>query len=449
MSKVYDPYPYQRVSSELIIDYKKSMLWLDPGAGKTSITLTAVNDLMYDFFYDFKTVVFAPPKVMTTWKEEQQKWAHLKDLKVVVIQGTPKKRRELLSEDANVYVFSDDNIPRNLEMMQECGFKFGMMVLDEASHYKSPSAQRYRVLKELDVPRLVGLTGTPAPNGLDDIYCPVYLADHGKALGKTRTAYLNTYFYEAIKNGHIVYKYGIKDGCAEKIYSRLEGVVIAPETSKYIKLPEKIESDRTVYMSKPQQSQYRELKKKYCTMDGAVTAGNAGVLANKLMQLSSGAIYTDEHEVVNFHDLKLDALEAVIEENNGKPVMVAYNYKHSHKKLCERLSGRFRVATYKDDTQKKQWNSGALDVLLVHPKSCSMGLNLQEGGSTLIWYDLTCSLEDYIQLNGRIYRQGQENTVQIIRLVTAGTFDERAIELIQGKDTTQSTLMDAVRQEMA
>ena len=167
------------------------------------------------------------------------------------------------------------------------------------------------------------------------------------------------------------------------------------------------------------------------------------------MQLSSGAIYTDEHEVVNFHDLKLDALEAVIEENNGKPVMVAYNYKHSHKKLCERLSGRFRVATYKDDTQKKQWNSGALDVLLVHPKSCSMGLNLQDGGSTLIWYDLTCSLEDYIQLNGRIYRQGQENTVQIIRLVTAGTFDERAIALIQGKDTTQSTLMDAVRQEMA
>ena len=441
----FNPYPYQRRAIQHILDHPAAGLFLDMGLGKTVITLTAVAELLHDRFEVEKVLVVAPLRVAdSVWTAEAEKWDHLRYLKISKVLGDRKKRMSALQEKADIYVINRENIPWLVDHYKR-KWPFDMVVIDELSSFKSSNAKRFRALRKVRpmISRIVGLTGTPAPNGLIDLWPQIYLLDQGQRLGKTITQYRDRFFRPGKRNGHIVYEWIVKD--PDEIYKRIDDIVISMKAADWLEMPEKI--DRIVKVKLPDEARqkYKQLERDLIlrfTEGGDIVAANGAVLVNKLLQLAQGAAYDENDEVKFIHGAKLDALEDILEASAGKPVLAFYIYQHDKARILERFK-QARVLESNDDI--RDWNAGEIPLLLAHPASAGHGLNLQAGGNIIVWFGLPHSLELYEQANGRLYRQGQKEKVIIHHLVAEKTFDEAVMKALQRKAMTQNDLMEAVR----
>lgn len=445
----YNPHDYQRYAAEFIITHPISALLLDMGLGKTSITLTAINDLLFDSFEVHKVLVVAPLRVARdTWSAEIEKWEHLKNLRYSVVIGTAQERISALSTPADIYIINRENIQW---LVEESGlpFDFDMAVIDELSSFKNHQSKRFRAFMKSrpKLKRIVGLTGTPAGNGLMDLFAEFKLLDMGERLGRLIGQYRNTYFQPDKRNGMVIYSYKPLPNAERQIYDKISDITISMKAADHLKMPELISAEYMVQLSENEKEKYDRLKKDliFSTEDNEVTAANAASLSNKLSQMANGAVYSDDGETVHIHDRKLDALEDIIESMNGRPLLVAYWFKHD----LERIKKRFEIREIKSSEDISDWNSGKIPVALIHPASAGHGLNLQSGGSTLVWFGLTWSLELYQQTNARLWRQGQTaDTVVIQHIIAKSTIDEQIMKALKTKDTTQAALITAVKAEV-
>lgn len=444
----YKPHSYQEYAIRYIETHPISALLIDMGLGKTSITLTAIRNLLFDSFEVCKVLVIAPLRVAkSTWTDEIKKWEHLSTLTYSLIVGNENERLSALNEKADIYIINRENVDW---LVNKSGYKFDfdMVVIDELSSFKNHQSKRFKSLMKVRplVKRIVGLTGTPSSNGLMDLFAEFKILDMGKRLGYFIGQYRNTYFKPDKMNGSIVYSYKPLPNAENAIYEKISDITVSMKANEYLKMPELLTSNYVVELSNSEKNQYDEMKKSLVLeiTDGEITASNAASLSNKLCQLSNGAIYDDEQNIVEIHDRKLEALEDIIESMNGKPLLIAYWYRHD----LERIKSRFSVREIKTSEDISDWNDGKIPVALIHPASAGHGLNLQSGGSTLVWFGLTWSLELYQQTNARLYRQGQKNTVVIQHIIAKGTIDEQILKALQRKDKTQSDLIDAVKADL-
>lgn len=451
---IYEPHDYQKYVIEYIQRHPVSAVFLDMGLGKTSITLTAINNLLFDYFAVHKVLVIAPLRVAkTTWSAEINKWDHLKDLKYSIVVGTPTERKNALQRQADIYIINRENIPWLIEYTG-AAFDFDMLVIDELSSFKNYQSKRFKSLMKVrpKIKRIVGLTGTPSSNGLMDLFAEFKLLDMGERLGRFIGQYRNTYFTPDKRNGQVIFSYKPLPGAEDAIYRKISDITISMKATDHLKMPELVTSDYEVELSEKERNRYKELKENMVIqLSGEeITAANAASLSNKLCQMANGAVYDDEKNVMQIHDRKFDALEDIIESMNGRPVLVAYWFKHDYDRIVERLK-MLNVAFGKLDTEQSitSWNNREIPVALIHPASAGHGLNLQSGGSTLVWFGLTWSLELYQQTNARLYRQGQcSDTVVIQHIVAKNTIDEQIMKALKKKDNTQSALIDAVKAEI-
>lgn len=444
----YKPHSYQEYAIRYIETHPISALLIDMGLGKTTITLTAIRNLLFDSFEVCKVLVIAPLRVAkNTWTDEIKKWEHLSTLTYSLIIGNENERLSALNEQTDIYIINRENVDW---LVNKSGYKFDfdMVVIDELSSFKNHQSKRFKSLMKVRplVKRIVGLTGTPSSNGLMDLFAEFKILDMGKRLGYFIGQYRNTYFKPDKMNGPIVYSYKPLPNAENAIYEKISDITVSMKANEYLKMPELLTSNYVVELSNSEKNQYDEMKKSLVLeiTDGEITASNAASLSNKLCQLSNGAIYDDEQNIVEIHDRKLEALEDIIESMNGKPLLIAYWYRHD----LERIKSRFSVRKIKTSEDISDWNDGKIPVALIHPASAGHGLNLQNGGSTLVWFGLTWSLELYQQTNARLYRQGQKNTVVIQHIITKGTIDEQILKALQRKDKTQSDLIDAVKADL-
>ena len=445
---------YQRYAADFIVEHLASAILLDCGCGKTIITLTAIEDLLRNRFEVGHILVICPIRVAQVWAEEIGKWSHLQGLRYSIAVGTEGQRRYALGQDADIYIINRDVVPWLVENYGGATWKWDMLVLDELSSFKNPQAKRFKALLKVraKVKRIVGLTGTPSSNGLMDLWAEYRLLDLGERLGKFIGGYRSQYFRPDKTNGIIIYSYKPLPGAEERIYNRIADMTVSIRCTDVLRMPELISVPYEVSMSPQEQEVYTRLKQDLVLSlpDGEVTASNAAALSGKLSQMSNGAVYNDDGGVVTIHSRKLDALEDLIEAANGKPVLIAYWFKHDYDRITERLRS-IGIRYAKIDTEESilRWNRKMIQVGLIHPASAGHGLNLQAGGSTLIWFGLTWSLELYIQTNARLWRQGQvSSTVVIQHIVTKGTVDERILKALQQKEVTQDALMDAVKAQL-
>ena len=450
----YNPHDYQKYVIEYIEKHPVSAVFLDMGLGKTSITLTAINNLIFDYFVVRKVLVIAPLRVAkNTWSAEINKWDHLNDLKYSIVVGTPAERKNALKADADIYIINRENIPWLTEYMG-AAFDFDMVVIDELSSFKNYQAKRFKALMKArpSIKRIVGLTGTPSSNGLMDLFAEFKLLDMGERLGRFIGQYRNTYFMPDKRNGQVIFSYKPLPGAEDTIYRKISDITISMKAAEHLKMPKLVTTDYGVTLSEKEQRKYKELKDNMVLQlsDDEITAANAASLSNKLCQMANGAIYDDDKAVIHVHDRKLDALEDVIESMNGKPVLVAYWFKHDYDRIADKLK-TLSIPFEKLDTTVsiEKWNNGKIPVALIHPASAGHGLNLQDGGSALVWFGLTWSLELYQQTNARLYRQGQNSdTVVIMHIAAKDTIDEQILKALKKKDSTQSALIDAVKAEI-
>ena len=418
------------------------------------ITLTAIEKLMYQEFEVRKPLIIAPLRVARdTWPAEIQKWDHLEGMTWSVITGTAQERLAALQKKADIYIINRENVQWLVEQ-SGTPFDYDMLVIDELSSFKSWLAKRFKALMKVRpfVKRVVGLTGTPTSGGLMDLFAEFRLLDMGQRLGRFIGQYRNTFFRPDRVNGPIVYSYKPLPGAEEEIYRRIGDITISMKACGHLKMPELITTNYEVEMSPAEQKAYEAMKEELVLSlpDGEVTAANAAVLTGKLLQMSSGAIYTDEGNTIRIHDRKLDALEDIIEGMNGRPLLVGYWFKHDLQRITERLT-KIGIPFERLDSEAsmKRWNAGQIQVGLAHPASTGHGLNLQEGGSTICWFSPTWSLELYQQMNARLYRQGQKaETVVITHIVTKGTVDSRVLKALSEKDRIQEALIAAVKAEV-
>ena len=450
----YSPHEYQRYATEFIKDTPACAIFLDMGLGKTSITLTAINDLLFDSFEVHKVLVIAPLRVArTTWSEEIEKWEHLKMLRYSVAVGTETDRLSALRKPADIYIINRENIGW---LVEESGvtFDFDMLVIDELSSFKNHNTKRFKVLMKVrpKVKRIVGLTGTPSSNGLMDLFAEFKLLDMGERLGRFIGQYRTNYFLPDKRNGQIIYSYKPMPDAEQRIYDKISDITISMKAADHLRMPELISTEYTVQLSEEEQEKYDDLKEELVLTlnDGEITAANAASLSNKLSQMANGAIYDDNGNTINIHSRKLDALEDIIESMNGRPLLVAYWFKHDLERISERLSSLHIPCTKLDTADSiSRWHKGEIPVALIHPASAGHGLNLQNGGSALVWFGLTWSLELYQQTNARLWRQGQTaETVVIQHIIAKGTIDEKILKALKNKDRTQSALIDAVKAEV-
>lgn len=445
----YNPHDYQRYAAEFIIAHPVAALLLDMGLGKTSITLTAINDLLFDSFEIHKVLVVAPLRVARdTWSAEIEKWEHFKNLRYSVVVGMAQERISALLTPADIYIINRENIQW---LVEESGlpFDFDMAVIDELSSFKNHQSKRFRAFMKVrpKLKRIVGLTGTPAGNGLMDLFAEFKLLDMGERLGRLIGQYRNAYFQPDKRNGMVIYSYKSLPNAERQIYDKISDITISMKAADHLKMPELISSEYTVQLSENEKEKYDRLKKDliFSTEDNEVTAANAASLSNKLSQMANGAVYSDDESVIEIHDRKLDALEDIIESMNGRSLLVAYWFKHD----LERIRKRFEVREIRSSEDISDWNSGKIPVALIHPASAGHGLNLQSGGSTVVWFGLTWSLELYQQTNARLWRQGQTaDTVVIQHIIAKGTIDEQIMKALKTKDTTQAALITAVKAEV-
>ena len=442
------PHDYQRYVTSYIEENLISAIFLDMGLGKTIITLTAIFDLTLDSFQVRKVLVIAPLRVARdTWPLEIEKWDHLKGLKYKVAVGTEAERKAALMQKAQVYIINRENVDW---LINKGGvpFDFDMVVIDELSSFKSHQAKRFKSLMKVrpKVNRIVGLTGTPASNGLMDLWAEFRLLDMGHRLGRFIGRYREDYFVPDKRNQQIIFSYKPKPGAEEAIYEKISDITISMKGSDYLKLPELVINEVPVSLSENELKTLDEMKKELITTvkGEEITAANAAALSGKLLQMANGAVYDDNGEVIQIHDRKLDALEDLIEAANGKPVLIAYWFKHD----LARILRRFPAEKLDTTESIKRWNAGEISVAAIHPASAGHGLNLQVGGSTLIWFGLTWSLELYQQTNARLWRQGQKDIVIIHHLIAKDTIDERVMKALKVKDNTQAALIDAVKADL-
>lgn len=450
----YEPHDYQKYATRYIEEHPISAVLLDMGLGKTSIALTALNDLLFDSFEAHRILVIAPLRVARdTWPAEADKWDHLQNLICSVAVGSEAERRSALLKPADIYIINRENVQWLIEE-SKLPFTFDTVVVDELSSFKSYQAKRFRSLMKVrpTVKRIIGLTGTPSANGLMDLWAEFRLLDMGARLGRFISHYRLEYFQPDKRNGQVIFSYKPLPGAEQRIYDRISDITISMRSTDLLKMPELVSSEYTVCLSDEERERYDGLKQDLVLQlpDGEITAANAAALTGKLCQMANGAIYTDDGGIVNLHDKKLDALEDIIEAASGKPLLVAYWFKHDLARITERLQ-KLHVPFSKLDSSDsiRRWNNGELPVALVHPASAGHGLNLQSGGSCIVWFGLTWSLELYQQTNARLWRQGQSaETVVVQHIVTKGTIDERILKVLSNKDSTQAALIEAVKADL-
>ena len=450
----YKPHDYQAYAIDYIETHPIAAVLLDMGLGKTSITLTAIFDLLFDSFEVHRVLVIAPLRVARdTWTAEGGKWDHLQSLICSVAVGTETERKAALMRQADIYIINRENVQW---LVEESGipFTFDMIVIDELSSFKNHNTKRFKSLLKVrpKVSRIVGLTGTPASNGLMDLWAEFRILDMGQRLGRFITKYRTDYFMPDKRNGQIIYSYKPLPYAEDAIYRQISDITISMKSTDHLQMPELVSSEYIVRLSDSEQEDYEDLKRELVLTipGGEITAANAASLSGKLSQLANGAIYDDAGDVHNIHDRKLDALEDIIEAANGNPVLVAYWFKHDYDRISERLK-KCHIPFSKLDTSDsiRRWNNGEIPVALIHPASAGHGLNLQSGGSTLVWFGLTWSLELYQQTVARLWRQGQTSkTVVVQHIITKGTIDERIMKALRSKERTQSALIDAVKADL-
>jgi SNF2 family DNA or RNA helicase len=442
-----DLHPYQWRGHEEILNKSHCGLFLDMGLGKTVTTLTAISDLIYERLEVDRVLVVAPKRVAeSVWIQEAQKWEHLRHLRFSLITGSASKRQTALKKDADVYLVSRDNIAWLCGLFGGSKLPFDMLVIDELSSFKNHASVRFKALKlvQSSFSRIVGLTGTPAPNGLIDLWAQIWLLDRGERLGKTITAYRESFFNRAYSG----FGYDIRSGSSEDIHQRIGDIVVSMKAEDYLDLPKRITNIVRIGMSDELKRQYKEFEREKVLelfeAGETITAANAAALTNKLLQFANGAVYDSQKEVHHVHDLKLEALEDIVEAAQGAPILVAWAYKSDADRI-ERHFKKLKPRRLGGDADVLDWNAGKIPMMLMHPASGGHGLNLQKGGHIVVWFGNTWSLELVEQFNARVDRQGQTKTPIIYILAIAGTMDERVIDVVDGKSETQSHLMDAVK----
>jgi len=441
----YNPHKYQEYAAEFIRKNPVSCLLLDMGLGKTVITLTALRDLLFDSFQVRKALVIAPLRVARdVWPAELDKWDHLSSLRYSVAIGTEAERRAALGARADIHIINRENVSW---LVEDSGlpFDYDTVVVDELSSFKSWQARRFRALLRVrpKMRRIVGLTGVPSPNGLMDLWAQFRLLDGGKRLGRFIKQYRTAYFTPDKRNGQVIFTYKLLPHAEESIYNKIADITISAKSVDHIEMPELVSVEHPVQLLADERARYDKLRQDLVLRlaDEEVTAANAAVLSGKLCQIANGAVYGDNGEVHQIHDRKLDVLEDLIEAANGKPLLIAYWFRHD----LERIQKRFPVVKLDSADSIKCWNRGEISLGVIHPASAGHGLNLQAGGSTLIWFGLTWSLELYLQTNARLWRQGQKDTVVIYHIIARGTIDKQVMAALARKDRTQTALIEAVK----
>lgn len=439
------PHNYQSYAIRFIEDHEEAAVFLDMGLGKTVITLSAIWDLAFDYFSVTKVLVIAPLRVARdTWPAEIEKWDHLKGITYSVVVGSEKERRLALMKKALVYVINRENVDW---LVNKSGFPFNfdMIVIDELSSFKSNQSQRFKSLLKVrpKAERIVGLTGTPSSNGLMDLWAEFRVLDMGERLGRYITHYRNRFFVPDKRNQQVIFSYKPRPGAEKEIYDLIRDMTISMKALDFLKMPALVNQVYPVKLNQKERKAYDELRKEMVVAvgDKEIDAVNAAALSGKLLQMANGAVYDEDHTIVSIHERKLDALEDLVEAANGKPVLVAYWFKHD----LMRIQKRMKVREIKSSADIKAWNAGEIPIGVIHPASAGHGLNLQAGGSILIWFGLTWSLELYQQTNARLWRQGQKEAVTIEHIVTKGTIDEQVMEALKHKNQSQSALIDAVK----
>lgn len=448
--KTFTPYPHQRAGIDWIIERPACALLWGMGTGKTVTTLTAIDRLLYDQLEDGPVLVIAPKRVAEdTWSKEAAKWGHLQHLRVVKIMGTAKQRKDALQQTADIYVINRENVVWLVDYLNG-RWPFPIVVLDELSSFKSNRAKRWKALRRVRgrIRRIIGLTGTPRPNGLEDLWPEMYLLDQGLRLGRTLTAFRSKYLIPEKMNGHIIYSYRPRDGAAAEVYDQLSDLCMSIRKEDVLSLPGQIYEDIVLVPPADLLKQYKQFERdkvlECLDADGEIVAGTAAALTNKLLQFANGAVYDMDRQAHELHTVKLDALEELVEEAGGDPVLVLYAYQHDADRIRQRITCRSLDTSEDIDA----WNRGEIPVALAHPASIGHGLNLQEGGHITIWYGMTWSLELYQQANERLNRPGQTQVCRVYHLILGGTHDERVLKALQNKEEGQAAAIEALRLEI-
>lgn len=442
-------HPYQEQAVEHIFQHNKCGLFLDMGLGKTVSTLTAINRLIFEEVEVNKVLVIAPKRVAeSVWKQEVAQWPHLSHLKVSVITGTAMARKKALQEEAHIYTIGRDNVQWLCAQYGGSGLPFDMLVIDESSSFKNHASKRFKALKLVHFNRVVLLTGTPAPNNLIDLWPQIYLLDKGERLGRTIGAFRSDFFKPGRTNGHIVYNYSITKGSDERIHQAIGDICMSMKAKDYLNLPERINNNIKLEMPDELRKTYKAFEREKILelfeAEEQITTANAAALSNKLLQFANGAVYDSEKVAHGIHDLKLEALEEIMESANGKPVLVAYTYKSDADRI-EKYLKAYKPKRLENDADILKWNKGEIQLLMMHPASGGHGLNLQAGGNIIVWFGQTWSLELEQQFNARLDRQGQTQRVIINKLILKGTMDEDVIAAQERKEKGQNALMEAVK----
>lgn len=445
------PHEYQTYTIDQIKKKPKIALILDMGLGKTVCTLTALNDMMYDSFEVDKVLVIAPLRVADmTWPDEVEKWGHLKNIRISKIIGTAKQRMDAIERRADIYIINRENTKWLIDyyLAKTKKWPFDTLVIDESSSFKNHQSQRFKALKKAAAvsKRVIELTGTPAPNSLMDLWAQIFLLDQGERLETSITRFRNKYFNPDKRNQVVVFSYKPKPGAEKEIYNQISDIAVSLKAEDHLKMPERIDNFIKLKMPKNIRAIYDEMEKNYLVSidEEMITATSAGVVANKLLQMANGAAYDENRKVIHIHDLKLDALEEIIADNDKKPIMVLYNYQHDRERLMRKFE-KLKPRELETKQDLDDWNAGNIQLLLAHPASMGHGLNLQGGGNIIVWFGLTYSLENYLQANARLYRQGQKETVIINHLIVEESEDENAINRLTQKRINQDELIDAVK----
>ena len=453
----YIPHSYQVRAENHVMDNEACGLFLDMGLGKTVITLTCINRLIFEELEIEKVLIIAPKRVAeSTWSRECAKWDHLKRLKVSKVLGSEKQRRAALQEEAHIYVINRENVAWLVSQYGGHMMPFDMLVIDELSSFKSPKAQRFKELRKVrpSFSRVVGLTGTPAPNGLIDLWSQVYLLDRGERLGKSITKYRSSYFVPGRRNGDVIFTYSLIPGMGDVIRNLISDICISMKSEDYLELPETFDNYIDVDLPADVMAQYEEFERNqvlsFLDSEQEVTAISAAALCNKLLQFGNGAVYLEQdpnskvRDYKVIHDEKIKALEEIIEQAEGKSILVAWSYRHDMERIKAALK-QYNPRELKTDQDVEDWNAGKIQVMLAHPASAGHGLNLQDGGHIVVWFGLTWSLELYQQFNKRLNRQGQKFSVIFHYLIAKGTEDERVLKVLEGKSTVQEQLLEGLK----
>ena len=443
----FNPYDYQDYAINFIKNNLVAAVFLDMGLGKTVIALSAIKDLIKENKVN-RVLVIAPLRVArNTWPSEIEKWDHLTDLSYSIIVGTEKERKDALKKKAVIYIINRENVEW---LISKSGFyfDFDMVVVDELSSFKSWSSKRFKALLRVRprIQRIVGLTGTPSSNGLMDLWAQFRILDLGQRLGKFITEYRNKYFLPDKRNANVIFSWKLRPFAEESIYERISDITISMKAVDYLKMPDLIFNEVKVELEGKERKVYDQLKQDMIVSveDTEIDAVNAATLSNKLLQMANGSIYDEDKNVIHIHDKKLDALEDLIEQANGKPVLVAYWFKHD----LDKIKRRFDAVQISTNFDIQNWNEGKIPLGLIQPQSIGMGINLQTGGSILVWYGLTWSLELYEQTNARLWRQGQKENVVVHHIITKNTIDESVMLALRNKEKVQNALIDAVKAEV-